>query len=243
MMPEPQGLEAAPALPPGWTWRAFDPEQPLFSLHVPKCAGQSLRVILQERFGPNLLVHYFQQHEAPPPRHDATGPVCIHGHFNHVRGWGIDQYYPGAEQLLTVLRHPLEQMVSNYFFWKARQRETPRGQRAYRTITEFFEQRRTAPMLPFLPACTNHENFKEVLSRRFIWIGLVENLEHSLPWLGHVLGRRGPSIPHANASPRDEELPAEVAERFAANNALEYAIFHWVQESWRAIPVLGPNES
>ncbi len=204
----------------------------------PKCAGQSMRRILEEWFSSSFQVHYFQQASAPPPHHDARPGSCVHGHFNGERGWGIDQYYPGAAQLLTVLRDPLDLMLSNYFYWKRRHSQVPEEEREYRAVSDFFRARPKAPILPFLPSGLDESNFTDVLSRRFVWIGLVENLDVSLPWLAAALGHPCPAIPHVNASSRDEQLPEELAEQFLATHRLEHAICRWVRETWSNLAAL-----
>jgi len=43
---------------------------------------------------------------------------CVHGHFNLGKGFGLIEYYPDADQVITVLRDPLEAALSHYFDWK-----------------------------------------------------------------------------------------------------------------------------
>ena len=102
--------------------RVYDPESSLFSLHIPKCGGQSMRQLLETWYGNQFRIHYFQQFNAMPPRHELAPGICVHGHFNHAKGFGIKAYYPEATQFITVLRDPMEMALSNYFFWKKKER-------------------------------------------------------------------------------------------------------------------------
>jgi hypothetical protein len=221
--------------------KPYDPQQPLLSLHVPKCAGQSFRGLLQRWYGGNFFIHYFQQHDALPPRHEWKPGTCIHGHFQRQKGMGVEDYYPQAGQFITVLRDPLEIAISNYFFWKrvARKRQMKRGtilsggEHDYRDIDDFFRKRPHSHILNFLPGPMTRDNFREILESRFVWIGLVENLDESVPALAERLGFRKTAIERVNASSRDEEVSVEVSEEFLHNNPLEFEIFRYVREWWR----------
>ena len=221
--------------------KAYDPGKPLFSLHVPKCAGQSFRDLLQRWFGGDFFVHYFQQRDALPSVH-ALGPgTCVHGHFERMKGMAVEKYYPEADQFVTVLRDPLEIAMSNYFFWKrkARQRQIERGiiheggEHDYRDIDDFFKKRPRSHILNFLPGPLTRENYREVLEKRFVWIGLVENLDESIQVLARRLGFKPEAIGRINVSSRDEELSPEVKAEYLNNNRLEFEIHRYLRESWQ----------
>ena len=219
----------------------YDPLRPLFSLHVPKCAGQSFRELLQRWFAGRFFVHYFQQNDAPPPRRVLGERSCLHGHFNREKGLGLEDYYPAAGQLITVLRDPLEIALSNYFFWKrkARRRQIERGsiraggEHDYRDIDDFFRKRPRSHLLNFLPAALTPENYREFLEARFVWIGLVENLDEAVPVLAGRLGFAPGSVMRVNASPRDEELSPALREEFLERNRFEYEIHRHVLHLWQ----------
>ena len=200
--------------------KSYNPEKPLLSLHVPKCAGQSFRNLLQGWYGGNFFIHYFQQHDDLPLRRVLGAGACIHGHFERTKGMGVEARYPDADQFITILRDPLETAISNYFFWKrkARQRQIERGviraggEGDYRSIDDFFRKRPRSHMLNFLPGPLTRENYREILERRFVWIGLVENLDRAVPVLAARLGFPPVVIGRINASPRDEELSPDLRE-------------------------------
>lgn len=218
---------------------AYDAGRPLISLHVPKCAGQSLRRVLERWYGDRLFIHYFQQHGALPPRHEFRPGICIHGHFNRSRGFGVMEYYPDAGQFITVLRDPLQAAISNYFFWKAKARANQLrngsiragDERDYRDIDDFFAKRPKAAMLDFLPGEWTAANYQEILETKFVWIGLVESLPASVAELAGRLGFTPPPLARINASPRDEELSAALRQRFIQDNPLEFAIYQYAKKA------------
>ncbi len=220
--------------------KPYDPRQPLFSLHVPKCAGQSFCRLLIAWFGAGFQTHYFQRRLAPPPRLDLGPGACLHGHFNKKKGIGADQYYPDAAQYITVLRDPLEIHLSNYFFWKRKSRrlQIDSGQLAegsehdYRSIDDFFTKRPRSHLMNFLPAALSQDNFREFFEEHFVWVGLVENLEETIPVLAERLGFAAIPLERLNASARDEEPSPGVIEAFRRDNPLEFEIVRHVREQW-----------
>ena len=220
--------------------KAYDPDQPLISLHVPKCAGQSFRGLLRHWYGDRLFFHYFHKENAPPPRHVLPPRACVHGHFNRKKGLGVDDYYPEAGQFITILRDPLEIALSNYFYWKrkARQLQIERGtlresdEHDYRNIDDFFRKRPLSHLMNFLPAGLNRDNYREFFEEHFVWVGLVENLSETIPVLAKRLGFAAVALEWRNASPRDEEPSPAVIQAFLRENPLEFEIVRHVRGQW-----------
>ena len=218
----------------------YDPRKPIISLHIPKCAGQSFRRVLKKWFGERLLFHYFQEHNAPPSRYPLQAGICIHGHFNAARGFGVNDYYPGADQLITVVREPLEMHLSNYFYWKTKARDrqlklgriTAGDENDYRDINDFFLKRQKTPLLNFLPADITPRNYKEIIEERFIWIGIVENLPAGIERLARILGFKPAVIPRVNVSARSETLAPELRDSFIERHRFEFEIYQYVMEHY-----------
>ncbi|MBN1224487.1 MAG: sulfotransferase family 2 domain-containing protein [Candidatus Aminicenantes bacterium] len=213
--------------------KAYDPNAPLISLHIPKCAGQSFMRILRMWFKDNFRPHYLQLRGVPPPRHDLEPGICIHGHFNRAKGIGVPDYYPAVSQFITVLRDPLEAAVSNYFYWKTRARERQiksakirQGSEGdYKDIDDFFRKRPRSHVWKFMPCDLTSDNYRNIVKSRFLWIGVVECLQSSVDLLADILGFDKIEIPRINPSIRDEELKPEIKEAFIARNSLEFAIY------------------
>jgi hypothetical protein len=219
--------------------RAYDPSKPLISLHIPKCAGQSFRGVLKKWFGDRLLFHYFQKRNAPPPRYPLQAGICIHGHFNTARGIGINDYYP-HEQLITVIRDPLEIHLSNYFYWKRKARglQISRGQlnpgdeHDYRDINEFFLKRPKSHLLNYLPSDITPENYREIFETRFVWIGSVEQLSSSMEHLARMLGFKPIVVPRVNVSERTETLAPELRDSFIERTRFEFEIYQYAMKHY-----------
>ena len=210
--------------------KKYDPTQPLVYTHIPKCAGSSVVRLLRHWFGDEY--HKLNQDE----RRDIVLPKvetkdrkgkwlpnvkCIHGHFNHGRGYGLPYFYPELEQYFTILRDPFDLAVSMYFFAKGRSREGQfwfRGQSV--DINDQFPDVesyvKTYPYWIFdhLPQDVTLENYEERLQSKFIYIGIFEDLQTTIDNLGKVLGKPSAKLPHFNVSTYDENIPEHLREQF-----------------------------
>ena len=89
--------------------RAYDPSLPLIAIHIPKTGGVSIQQIYKEWFGDGFLTHYKEKGGSLPERHDLPSiqsqltPTVVYGHFNKLRKFGIEQYYPEVEQGKTFV--------------------------------------------------------------------------------------------------------------------------------------------
>jgi hypothetical protein len=213
---------------------AYDPSQALISIHIPKCAGQSLTRVLKTWYGENFFRHYQRPGDLPPPRIPLHPGICIHGHFHTQKGLGIKDYYPEAKQFITFLRDPLEIHISNYFFWrtKARTRQIksgwlqPGSPHDYRDLDDFFRMRPLSHIYKYMPSPVSFENCRSILDNKFVWIGFVENMQKSTDRLAGRLGFEPIQVDCINVSPRDELLSRSARKQFIEKNALAFEIYH-----------------
>jgi len=227
----------------GTAMKSYDPAKPLIFIHIPRCGGTSLSAILKGWFGDGFLKHYYlQQERKMPVRHKERPGVCIYGHFNRERGFGTDDYYPGATQFATFLRDPLELALSTYFHWKNKRRDIrirtgrlePGSHFDYRDLTDYFNKRPRSPLLRFLPADLTLENYRQALEERFIFLGIVGEMQQSVDILSRTLEMPPAKIGHVNKAPRNEEVPPEAAETYRRQNRLEFAVYDYALETHRA---------
>lgn len=225
--------------------KKYNPNKPLISIHIPKCAGSSFTVILKSFFRKGFLPHYHdEKSDTPPVKHDLRSRLffrlyrpylCIHGHFNHKRGNGAEDYYPEVDQFITFLRDPFELHLSNYFYIKREIKYLGGG--AYRSgaiiplvrnvssVEEYLKKSKKSFIKHFLPSNITFENYQEILSEKFLYIGITENFQHSIDTLAKILGFPSVKVNKRNVSEWNEPIPSGAREEFIANNALEMAIY------------------
>jgi hypothetical protein len=177
----------------------YDPEKLLISLHIPKTAGSSLRAALTGWFGDKLALHYRGARGEPPALADVRPGMCIHGHFNRLRGIGALQFYPQASQFIVFLRNPFDRFVSQWRYLHFQRRQgilTPELERAP-DFTAWLDARRRAAeagedpfsFLAQLPTSVRDAREAAELFGRFLFVGVVEHYGASLAALGKVLAR------------------------------------------------------
>jgi len=217
--------------------KAYDRGKPLFSLHIPKCAGTSIKTILQDWFGDGLRLHYYnEQLNRMPPRYRLKGGICIHGHFNKDRKLGILDYYPEADQLITILREPFEIEISLYFFLKGRKESTFRNGKPTPLQAQnlaAFLKGRTSYLFKHVPYEVTLDNYQEILERYFVYIGIAEDLQTSVNVLASKLGFAPVEIGRLNVSQHDEEVPGGLREEYVSKHPLEYAIYHYALDHYK----------
>lgn len=121
----------------------------IVSLHLPKTAGTSFGAALERHFGVGLLRDYadLPLHVAPAARNaaalrdclawassEAAPPLCIHGHFLPVK-YLLHAQRHGA-RFVTWMRHPLERLLSHYFFWRRNPPSSPAQRLHWRMYEE-----------------------------------------------------------------------------------------------------------
>ena len=92
---------------------AISPAHKLIVLHTPKCGGSSLLGSLQDAFGRKAIYRDYKYigGERMPKRADIPEPV-IYGHFRAVK------YNEMHGFRVTLLREPVDRMLSLYFNWR-----------------------------------------------------------------------------------------------------------------------------
>ena len=228
--------------------KTYDSNIPLISIHIPKCAGASFRRILKYWYKKNLYTHYYNEKlNIPPKKHNyaikkrgifrknITNNICIHGHFNWKRGYGVNDYYPNINQYVTMLRDPFEIHVSNYFYIKRL------GENAYYNgelneiikndynFYTYTEKRSRSYLLHFFPPEITLSNFKDIIKKYYIYIGIVEDMKTSIDILAQKLDfSPPPKIQLINASLRSENISDDWRNSFIKNNQFEMTLYKYI---------------
>jgi len=189
----------------------------LLSVHVAKAGGSSLLRLFQQAYGDALLPDYAENPADPlsprvldPARYAARqgtfppGIACIHGHFHPAK------YVITRDTLLaTILRHPVENIISIYFFWKTLAKGHDR------LHDYFIDQNLTlleTARLPLLRNLFSKTYFEGFDMRRFNLIGRHDNRASTLLRLGVLTGRNFAAGVHENptaSSPARDQAKAD----------------------------------
>jgi len=97
----------------------------IVSVHIPKTAGSSFRDLLIQSLGDQVCLSYDQKPlrnraegtalTKVEPRAEPYACAVLHGHFVADR---VSLPVDANQRYAVWLRHPVERLISHYFFWK-----------------------------------------------------------------------------------------------------------------------------
>jgi hypothetical protein len=208
--------------------REYDPNLPLIAIHVPKTGGSSIRELYKEWFGTGFLAHYRKDGNLPQKRnlssiHSKKTPVVVYGHFNKLRNFGIEQYYPEVKQFVTILRDPFERAVSRYFYFKKRSIQ----QDELKDV--LLHQIPEWSIRCHFPHDITMDNYQNIIENHFIEIGVMEHMEESIQRISKKLDKKYEplSVKRINICKRNSIVPYELKEEFIEMHPLEYAVYNY----------------
>ncbi|MFP4370247.1 MAG: sulfotransferase family 2 domain-containing protein [Bacteroidota bacterium] len=225
----------------------YDKSKPLISLHIPKTGGTSFTEVLRNWYGDNLYLHYSHLYDDRVPRKFKIKEgflfkkykpgVCIHGHFNMNMKQGAVHYYPFVDQFITILRDPFKKMLSNYHFTKL---QVDRGEYVIPqrlkmlelTLEEYVSTKRNS-YFNFFPRKINRKNYRELIDKYFIYIGLMEDYQTSVDILSDKLGFESIPVPHKNSTKKEVAISDWAKQEFNRNHEFEYEVYNYVKENYK----------
>ena len=194
----------------------------LISVHTPKAGGTSTARSLRNAFGPRFRSETSDDPADPaserninPKRYfarnrDVASDIeCVHGHF-----------HPGQFKLqediflFTILRHPVENIISIYAFWRELKSQG-------NLLHDYFLREGLSiiemAQLPLIRRLYSQAYFGDFDMGRFNLIGRHESREKALQSLGAAIGVKLDIANHDNRGPRSDEIYALMSDRVVIN--------------------------
>lgn len=167
--------------------REYDKTAPLIVIHIPKTAGSSVKKIFKLWFGDALYDHYFNERAgSPPPKrnldllHSPGRPLAVYGHFNRLRGFGVEHYYPEVQQFITILRDPFEMAISSYYYIRKNGTDWNDQTRVPKADLRQFLLNTPPNMLNQFPRAVTRDNYREQIEKLFVEVGVMERLPETV---------------------------------------------------------------
>jgi hypothetical protein len=204
-------------------------------VHMPKCAGASVRALLESMHPEGIVFDYVSHFRIPLPERIKTleielgnpaalpGNGLVYGHFFPARYLG--KGHNSELKLTTILRDPLERMRSHYVYWNAGQFDHYLWDKMKAENWSFADFAFSAEMRNFYAQYNIY-----VPVERYDYIGLYENLEISVRNCCAAVGLNLPKdaiVPHTNANPerRDDLISTIDRNAFRLWHAEDYAFY------------------
>ncbi|NJN85066.1 MAG: sulfotransferase family protein [Leptolyngbyaceae cyanobacterium SL_7_1] len=222
-------------------------------IHIPKTAGTTFTAILDAKFNqaeicpaavwseltqlsPEELAHY----------------KLLRGHFYYY----VYKFLPQKPVYITMLRDPIERVISGYEFMRRHRPSRPEGLPTHeKALTMSLKEYVCDPSVPGITnAQTRHlsmnlykelsddlnhpkwlESAKENLEE-FAFVGVTERFDNAMALLAYVFGWN-PLLEYQNlmVAPkrlRQESLSADVIEAIAERNQLDIALYQFAKEKF-----------
>ncbi|MGL5835462.1 MAG: sulfotransferase family 2 domain-containing protein [Waterburya sp.] len=230
--------------------------------HIPKTAGTSLRHIIQSQFQPQQVFEFYHLKTQPPKVRKGIEKYnqlteaqkkAIKFISGHV-GFGLHEFLPRPCSYITVLRDPVERVVSYYYHLLQKQNNLVK----HKTLPEFIQTYGGVhnSMSCYLSGLTlksqlqdssidlnsqqfSHETLKIAkanLQQHFKLVGLVERFDETCILLRKILGWNLTSFyvkknvtKHRNLI---AELPQDTLELIYKFNELDIQLYTYAQENF-----------
>ena len=223
----------------------------LVFIHIPKTAGTTLNSIL-ERHYPKRNTFSFWQNVDQIVREFPEWPIERRRQIRLLKGhmpFGLHRFLVGESRYITVLRAPVERIVSHYFFVK----RTPRhylyqqviernlslAEYASSGITEELDNGQVRLLagidrsIPYGSCGREHlELAKRNVEEHFAVVGLSERFEESLALMGIELGWNW--IPYYQAMnitegrPKERQIDPSILKSIERDNQFDLELYAWV---------------
>jgi hypothetical protein len=245
-------------MPPRRGVRPERPEAVIF-LHIPKTGGITLRRIIERQYD-RRVVHsvgdpYWSFYELPEAERSRIR--LLQGHMP----FGLHAALPGPSTYVTMLRDPIERVISEYHYLlrtptaKFHETVTARGMSLGDVVREGlsveFDNHQTRllsddPWVPF-GSCSDEmlEQAKRNLGERFAVVGLLERFDESVLLMKSRLGWRRPVYyvrrNVTRGRPAPASLPPDTRALIERTHGFDVELYRYATELFEAQAASEPS--
>ena len=212
--------------------KIFSTQEPLISLHIPKCAGQSLALSVWELNNKGFATFpYYPEVGLHLPVKWNVPNVIIHGHFVRWKGFGIEAICPEARQFTTVIRDPFDVIVSGYFYGLQNKLEWAVNSNLNAFMDWWIDSGNT-PLTGSLPSIWGVNSVSEYADK-FVLIGVVDYLDSYVDQLGKILNTKLQPPLKVNHSIYSQKIPDRRSE-FRQAMPFDFDFYDYVLDKYRS---------
>lgn len=228
-------------------------EPVIIFLHIPKTAGTTLQTIINKQFKREYVYELDNSNAQKSMEKFQHLPDSEKQKYKVILGhmwFGLHRYLPRASTYITVLRDPVDRVVSHYYFVKRRKdhylHDIVESQRL--SLKEYIENGLSTELnngqTRLLSGCIDEkaypfgkcpgallEQAKKNLDRYFSIVGIQEEFTDTLSLIRKVLGWSTPDFKEnvtVNRPPKDE-IPAETVAIIRHFNQLDIELYGYAR--------------
>ena len=220
-------------------------QQPFYLIiHIPKTAGTTLRHIVDQTFGPENVVTYYNQNSVQL-LDNLDAHLKMHPNYKAIIGhftFGLHNKIEWPSKYITFLRHPVARTISQYKETLANHRQHIQGKdgsildliESVENNPEFYEDYQTKHIVGddpgYVSGAPMGEVALEILDDYFDGIGLVEYFDQSIALMSQNFGWRPTKYQKLNERNIDIELTPELIEKINSLNKNDLVIYETVKK-------------
>lgn len=204
----------------------------LISVHIPKTAGTSFRNTLKAVYGEAQVVRLdikpkdeviLIDEKLWEDKRISSKVAVVHGHFSPLLF--EKKFRSSPAPFITWLRHPVERVISNFYYLEKRLREEldeeAKGLNILSKMQRNLEEYAATPL--------NQNRIAKFLHGRslddFAFVGIQEYYQEDLQQLGQKLGWKQLPYYHHNATGGDRIIGADLRAEIARFNQEDMALY------------------
>ena len=244
-------------------------QEAVILLHIPKTAGRTLHHIIARRFPKDAVYDTFGFDRTSRGRSRIAElkelPEEDRARIRYVRlhpgPFGLHEYFPQPCSYVTLLRDPVDRLLSSYFFIL----RSPylhnyiRDEATSECMTlEDFARSRTNVQIRMVSGVAGDSLTysgtlpsdvmaisKRNIQEHFAFVGLVESFDESLALLNRAFGWTNTLYTRENVAkkrPRKEDIPKDTLRLIESCNEVDIELYEWARHEFeRLIREQGPS--
>ncbi|WP_240452177.1 sulfotransferase family 2 domain-containing protein [Virgibacillus sp. YIM 98842] len=202
----------------------------LIFMHIPKTGGTTLSSIIQKQYNRNVVLTGNTDMNVK----DIEKSNSLMGHFY----FGIHHQFSKPCTYITMMRNPVEQVISLYFYIKETELHPYHNEVNKKSFTEFINSKEyDFSNLQTRYFCGGSSpdlaQAKETINKHFSVVGIAEMFDDSLSLMKHRLGWNNIEYHKENVNknrPFKKEIPANYFSNIIQNNTLDLELYKYAKE-------------